>query len=251
MSEEEASGTHQVIIEEDGTRKEKEKDIAMNTNEEQTSDGDSINKSSSDKVEGGDTVTQRCVDSTSCKITEQAEEVIEAQHLSESRGSSKVSETDRNKTSHDKPQSSPVLGKVRHSESFTETYDVITRKEVQSLTEWESIHKECLSEIPPIDPGALHDLESRANDVASNLDHLLGTLAASLKSMSVIGVQSADAYRTSLENLEETVDLSIKSMYTLIARCEELNSHMGPLYTIAAQIKEIKRTLDTFESMCK
>lgn len=141
--------------------------------------------------------------------------------------------------------------KERRYESFTDTYDVITGSEVRDLTGWESIHKNSLSEIPPIDHAAINDLESRAKDVASNLDHLLGTLAASLKSLSVISVQSVDTYKTSIQNVEDSVDLSIKNMYTLIAKCEELNSHMGPLYNIAAQIKDIKRTLDVFESVCK
>lgn len=135
--------------------------------------------------------------------------------------------------------------------SFTDTYDVISRKEVQNLNEWENIHKECLLEIPPIDPGALQDIERKAKEVASNLDHLLHTLNNSLKSMSVIGVQSVDNYKTAVENTEVIVDASIKSMYTLIAKCEELNSYMGPLYSMSAQIKDIKTTLDIFESVCK
>lgn len=134
---------------------------------------------------------------------------------------------------------------------ISETYDVINGAEVQDIKGWESIHKESLSEIPPIDHGALNDLESRAKDVAGNLDHLLGTLAASLKSMSVVSVQSVDAYKTSIQNVEDTVDVSVKNMYSLIAKCEELNDNMKPLYNMAAQIKDIKRTLDVLESVCK
>lgn len=164
-------------------------------------------------------------------------------------------------TTENHPSNQPVLSvsekRTEHKDEkgydrcVSETYDVITGTEVQDLKGWESIHKENLFEIPPIDHGALNDLESRAKDVASNLDHLLGTLAASLKSMSVISVQSVDTYNTSIQNVEDTVDVSIKNMYTLIAKCEELNSHMGPVYTMAAQIKDIKRTLDVFESVCK
>ncbi|XP_031552306.1 uncharacterized protein LOC116289501 [Actinia tenebrosa] len=137
------------------------------------------------------------------------------------------------------------------AESFTDTYDVISRKEVQNLNKWESIHQDCLSEIPPIDPGALQDIERKAKEVASNLDHLLHTLNNSLKSMSVVGVQGTDTYKSTVENAEVTVDASIKSMHALIAKCEELHSYMGPLYSMSAQIKDIKRTLDVFESVCK
>ncbi|GLD45788.1 BLOC-1-related complex subunit 6 [Lates japonicus] len=34
-------------------------------------------------------------------------------------------------------------------------------------------------------------------------------------------------------------------MYTLMARCEELDRSMQPIHTLAAQIRDIKRTLDT------
>ena len=40
-------------------------------------------------------------------------------------------------------------------------------------------------------------------------------------------------------------------MYTLMARCEELDRSMKPIHTLAAQIHDIKRTLDALEAICK
>lgn len=40
-------------------------------------------------------------------------------------------------------------------------------------------------------------------------------------------------------------------MYTLMARCEELDRSMQPIHGLAAQIRDIKRTLDALEAICK
>lgn len=43
----------------------------------------------------------------------------------------------------------------------------------------------------------------------------------------------------------------LQGMYTLMARCEELDRSMQPIHTLAAQIRDIKRTLDALEAICK
>ena len=113
------------------------------------------------------------------------------------------------------------------------------------------MQKSCLSEIPPVDPEVLHDLELRAYGIAGNLDHMLATLANSLKGMSQVSAECLGAYGSCVDHVSETVDENIKSMYTLIARCEELNASLKPLQKLAEQVKEIKRTLDVFEAVCK
>lgn len=132
-----------------------------------------------------------------------------------------------------------------------DTYEEITRSEVTSLDDWENVHKSCLSEIPPVDPAILADLELRANDIAGNLDHMLGTLANSLKAMSQVSTECLGTYSSCVDHVSETVDVNIKSMYTLIARCEELNASLKPVENLAEQVKEIKKTLDVFEAICK
>lgn len=42
-----------------------------------------------------------------------------------------------------------------------------------------------------------------------------------------------------------------QGMYTLMARCEELDRSMQPIHTLAAQIRDVKRTLDALEALCK
>jgi len=65
-----------------------------------------------------------------------------------------------------------------------ETYEEINKSEVASLDDWENVHKSCLSEIPPVDPEVLRDLELKAGDIGRNLDHMLTALAHTLKAMS-------------------------------------------------------------------
>jgi len=137
------------------------------------------------------------------------------------------------------------------SGAVMDTYEEITNSEVASLDEWENVQKSCLSEIPPVDPEVLHDLELRAYGIAGNLDHMLATLANSLKAMSQVSTECLGAYGSCVDHVSETVDENIKSMYTLIARCEELNASLKPLQNLAEQVKEIKRTLEIFEGICK
>ena len=47
----------------------------------------------------------------------------------------------------------------------------------------------------------------------------------------------------------DAVDSNIKSMYQLMAKCEELSKNMQPIYKLYDQIKEVKRLLDQFESV--
>lgn len=132
-----------------------------------------------------------------------------------------------------------------------DTYEEINKSEVASLDDWENVHKSCLSEIPPVDPEVLRDLELKAGDIARNLDHMLTALAHTLKAMSQVSMECLGVYNSCVDRVSETVDENIKSMYTLIARCEELNASLKPVQNMAEQVKEIKKTLDAFEAICK
>lgn len=102
--------------------------------------------------------------------------------------------------------------------------------------------------IPPIDPMAIHEIENQARLVADSLDHMMGNLRNNLHQMSAISVGCEEAYKTSVDVTCDSVDASIKSMYALMAKCEELSVAMQPVYKLADQIREIKRLLDRFES---
>lgn len=111
-----------------------------------------------------------------------------------------------------------------------------------------SLFQQSPDDIPPIDPQAINDLEMHALKVADSLDLLMGNLKSNLHKMSAITVGCLSAYKTSVDTTCDSVDSSIKSMYALMAKCEELNNSMTPVNKLAEQIKEIKRLLDIFES---
>ncbi|XP_033744876.1 uncharacterized protein DDB_G0284127-like [Pecten maximus] len=111
-----------------------------------------------------------------------------------------------------------------------------------------SLMQQSPDDIPPIDASAIMELEAHARRVADSVDLMMGNLRSNLHKMSAITVGCLDAYKTSVDVTCDSVDSSIKAMYALMAKCEELNNNMGPVYRLGDQIKEIKRLLDRFES---
>ncbi|XP_071486503.1 uncharacterized protein [Diadema antillarum] len=105
--------------------------------------------------------------------------------------------------------------------------------------------------IPPIDPSAIQDLEKQCKLVADNLDLMLGHLSNSLHNMSAITVGHIQTYRDAVEKAGITVDQSVKAMYALMAKVEELNFAMPVVYDLAKQIKSLHAQLDELESLCK
>ncbi|XP_067907586.1 BLOC-1 related complex subunit 6 [Heterodontus francisci] len=107
------------------------------------------------------------------------------------------------------------------------------------------------SDMPPIDPGVLLDLERDAKEVAQKVDQMMKSLNATIQNMTALSVGYIQTYRDSVDSLGESVDMSIKGMYTLMARCEELDRSMQPILVLSKQIREVKRTLEMFETLCK
>ncbi|XP_017323794.1 BLOC-1 related complex subunit 6 isoform X1 [Ictalurus punctatus] len=107
------------------------------------------------------------------------------------------------------------------------------------------------ADIPPIDPSVLLDLHKHTQEVAQSVEMMLRSLNGTIQNMTALSVGYIQTYRDSVDSLGESVDMSIKGMYTLMARCEELDRSMQPIQTLAAQIRDIKRTLDTLEAICK
>ncbi|KAJ6653377.1 hypothetical protein lerEdw1_009278 [Lerista edwardsae] len=108
-----------------------------------------------------------------------------------------------------------------------------------------------IADIPPIDPQVIRDLEGLTKDVAQKVDQMLRVLNSAIQNMTALSVGYIQTYRDAVDSLGESVDMSIKGMYTLMARCEELDRSMQPVHTLAKQIREIKRTLETFEALYK
>ncbi|KAI4874544.1 hypothetical protein NFI96_029021 [Prochilodus magdalenae] len=107
------------------------------------------------------------------------------------------------------------------------------------------------ADIPPIDPSVLLDLHKHTQEVAHSVEMMLRSLNGTIQNMTALSVGYIQTYRDSVDSLGESVDMSIKGMYTLMARCEELDRSMQPIQALAAQIRDIKRTLDALEAICK
>ncbi|XP_061688784.1 BLOC-1 related complex subunit 6 [Syngnathoides biaculeatus] len=107
------------------------------------------------------------------------------------------------------------------------------------------------ADIPPIDPTVLVDLQRHTQEVAQSVEKMMRSLNGTIQNMTALSVGYIQTYRDSVDSLGESVDMSIKSMYTLMARCEELDRSMQPINILAAQIRDIKRTLDALEAICK
>ncbi|MGH0186218.1 UNVERIFIED_CONTAM: hypothetical protein FKN15_033174 [Acipenser sinensis] len=108
-----------------------------------------------------------------------------------------------------------------------------------------------LVDIPPIDPAVLQDLERHTQDVAQSVELMMRSLSGTVQNMTALSVGCIQTYRDSVDSLGESVDMSIKGMYTLMARCEELDRSMHPIHSLAKQIRDIKRTLEMLETICK
>ncbi|TFK12663.1 disks large-associated protein 1 [Platysternon megacephalum] len=107
------------------------------------------------------------------------------------------------------------------------------------------------SAIPPVDPAALRDLVALAGQVAAQVDELLRSVHCGLQALTALSVGCIQTYRDGVESLGEAVDTSIRAMYTLVARCEELDLAMQPVPALARRIRDMKGTLERLEGLCK
>lgn len=105
--------------------------------------------------------------------------------------------------------------------------------------------------IPAVDPQALQDLGVLAVQVAAQVDELLRGMHGRLQALTALSVGCIQTYRDSVESLGEAVDTSIRSMYTLIARCEELDQELKPVPDLAKRIRDLKSALERLEGLCK
>lgn len=113
-----------------------------------------------------------------------------------------------------------------------------------------NLYKQALTpQLPPIDPSVLVDIESQVQKISASLDNMLENLLGTLQSMSSLSVDCVECYQNSVCQTCDSMDANIKSMYQLMAKCEELGNTMRPMYRLADQIKEIKRLLDLFEPL--
>lgn len=113
-----------------------------------------------------------------------------------------------------------------------------------------SLYRQTLQlQVPLVDAGVLADLEAHATSVASGVHNMLENLSGTVQSISSLTVDCMEAYEKSVCKTCDMVDSNIKSMYQLMAKCEELNNSMKLLHKVSEEIKEIKRLLDLFENI--
>ncbi|KAM6407013.1 LOW QUALITY PROTEIN: BLOC-1-related complex subunit 6 [Pluvialis apricaria] len=105
--------------------------------------------------------------------------------------------------------------------------------------------------IPAIDPGALQEVVALAGQVAAQVDELLRNVHCGLQALTALSVGCIQTYRDGVESLGEAADLSIRAMYALVARCEELDRAMQPVPALAKRIRDMKGTLERLEGLCK
>ncbi|XP_055262562.1 BLOC-1-related complex subunit 6 [Moschus berezovskii] len=105
--------------------------------------------------------------------------------------------------------------------------------------------------IPPIDPAVLRDLERLSRELGGRVDRLLRGLGGAVQELTALSVGCIQTYRDAVDSLGEAVDMSIKGMYTLLARCEELERALQPVQGLARQVRDIRRTLEVLEALCK
>ncbi|KAK2527738.1 Borcs6 [Columba livia] len=87
--------------------------------------------------------------------------------------------------------------------------------------------------------------------VAAQVDELLRNVHCGLQALTALSVGCIQTYRDGVESLGEAADLSIRAMYALVARCEELDRAMQPVPALAKRIRDMKGTLERLEGLCK
>ncbi|VVD03980.1 unnamed protein product [Leptidea sinapis] len=103
-------------------------------------------------------------------------------------------------------------------------------------------------QIGQIDITVLNDLEHEAQKIAQSVDNLIENLSSILHSNSSLTAENMDVYKDAVGKTCDAMDNNIKSMYTILAKGEEVSQSMVPVEAQAARIAEIKRLLLMFES---
>ncbi|KAJ8913628.1 hypothetical protein NQ315_007345 [Exocentrus adspersus] len=103
-------------------------------------------------------------------------------------------------------------------------------------------------QVGQIDTALINDLECEAHRMATSLDSLIENLSGILHSISSITADNVDVYKNAVSKMSDSMDSNIKSMYTMMAKAEEVTQSMKIVEGHAGRIKEIKRLVDIFES---
>lgn len=111
-----------------------------------------------------------------------------------------------------------------------------------------SLPKQLSTSLPPqMDINTLADLEIEAQYLAANVDNLTENLTNLLHSISAITADNVEVYKSSVSKLTDVIDANIKSMYSIIAKSEEISKSMKKAEQLSVRIKDIRRLVDMFE----
>ena len=105
--------------------------------------------------------------------------------------------------------------------------------------------------LPKIDPSVLSDLEEQSKVAAGSLAQMTKYLITKLAEMSKVTVETSHVYAEAVQKASCSAEENIKLMYALMAKCQELNQNMKPVYEIQHQVDGIKHQLDILESAFK
>ena len=111
--------------------------------------------------------------------------------------------------------------------------------------------KQKLEPIPVVDAEAIQTLENKTKELDRNVSRMMSSLNKHMNGISSTSVEYVECYRDSVKNIGNMTDTTTKAMAKLIAKCEEMNRSMEPLYSMSKQVKAIKSLLDQFEELCK
>ena len=104
-----------------------------------------------------------------------------------------------------------------------------------------------LQRIPPIDPSVLTDLEKQARQSAKSLHRTMKYLIEELADISNVSEMTIEVYDGAVQHTQQDVEKSIRLMYGMIAKCEEMDEKMQPVHHIAEKVANIKLMLDDLE----
>eukprot|EP00794_Sanderia_malayensis_P003068 gene3068-3532_t len=125
-----------------------------------------------------------------------------------------------------------------------DSYHVIKRTLIDKPRQKQAI------QIPKIDPTAIIEIEEQAKLAANSLAEMTDFLSKQLYEMSKISSQTIGLYGEAVDRTASSVESNIHVMYGLMAKCEELNRKMKPVYDIQAQIQTISQQLNEPEAAC-
>lgn len=87
-----------------------------------------------------------------------------------------------------------------------------------------------------IDIDCLNDIEIEAQYLAASVDNLTENLCNLLHSVSSITADNVECYKNSVNKLTDCMDGNIKSMYTIMAKAEEISNAMRPTAQLSTRM---------------